>query len=151
MRDSGLQVGYAHHQLKHAINNHKIFGRYAYGYQQHIDTPVGKHQPESEQNGEYTAGSSDYGAAGCYHVDDGRPNSRCKIIQGEGFGTPNRFDGGSENPQGEHVEKNMKHAAVQKHVCNQLPGPEHAAFNREKGKIEEKQILQGRRVQRQKS
>ena len=94
---------------------------------------IGEHHTESQQDAVNGTGSADsrIGVANSGdQVDQCGSDPADKIIDIELPGTPVIFYFSAEHPEGEHIEKEMSSAAVQKHVRYRLPYSEVAGTDR---------------------
>src|SRR5690606_31497858 len=66
--------------------------------------------------------------SGNRHLQSQRSQAGDDVVLEETFGPPYRFNGAPKKKHGVHIEKNMKEAAVHKHVSNGLPNPEQLGF-----------------------
>ena len=159
MRHSALRSRNTERQLEQTVSDYEILGFDRNGRDQQHNHRIGIHHAESEQHAEYGTRCTDghHIGPGCdhtLHIGGHRTHLMCRslqpadldpahahlqqtrtdtgnhIIDQETLAAHVVFERAPEHPQREHIHEQVRDAAVQEHVRNELVEPEIRALPR---------------------
>ncbi len=131
MRNAGHGAGDAEHQFDAAVNQDKPFGLDRHRQEKQENPVVRPHDPVSQQQSEYTAGSANGRIETAFNLlhqqlDDARSNDAGGIKNSESLAAPGSLQRCTKHPYRKHVEKQVIETTMKKAVAHQLPWPEKA-------------------------